>query len=87
MSLEDTCSRRRSSGRTSFSILVLALHTSYIAALILRLMGTQGLMWLALAAYVSYAVNATQFFLKFRAARLDVRSGESFASAEPETAS
>jgi 3-vinyl bacteriochlorophyllide hydratase len=28
-------------------------------------------MWLALAAYATYGLNATQFFLKLRAARRD----------------
>ena len=55
------------------SMLVLALHTAYLAALGFGLLGTAGLMWLALAAYASYAVNATQFLLKLRAARLQAR--------------
>jgi 3-vinyl bacteriochlorophyllide hydratase len=33
-------------------------------------LGTAGLMWLALAAYATYLVNAGQFLLKLRAARL-----------------
>ncbi|KAB1074801.1 2-vinyl bacteriochlorophyllide hydratase [Methylobacterium planeticum] len=52
------------------SMAVLALHTAYLAALGLGLLDTAGLMWLALAAYLTYAVNATQFVLKLRAARL-----------------
>ncbi|MEA1830692.1 2-vinyl bacteriochlorophyllide hydratase [Methylobacterium durans] len=52
------------------SMLVLALHTAYLAALAFGLLGTNGLMCLALAAYAAYAVNATQFLLKLRAARL-----------------
>ncbi|WP_430910573.1 2-vinyl bacteriochlorophyllide hydratase [Methylobacterium sp. sgz302541] len=52
------------------SMLVLALHTAYLAALGFGLLGTTALMLLALAAYASYAVNATQFLLKLRAARL-----------------
>ncbi|WP_132254561.1 2-vinyl bacteriochlorophyllide hydratase [Methylobacterium segetis] len=51
------------------SMLVLALHTAYLAALGLGLLPLQGLMWLALAAYAAYAVNAAQFLLKLRAAR------------------
>jgi 3-vinyl bacteriochlorophyllide hydratase len=31
-------------------------------------------MWLALAAYLTYVINATQFLLKFRAARLSERA-------------
>lgn len=53
------------------SMLVLALHTAYLAALASGLLGTTELMLLALAAYASYAVNATQFLLKLRAARIE----------------
>ncbi len=49
---------------------VLALHTAYLAALATGALGTTGLMWLALSAYASYLVNAGQFLLKLRAARL-----------------
>jgi 3-vinyl bacteriochlorophyllide hydratase len=52
------------------SMLVLALHTAYLAAVFFSLLDVQGQMLLALAAYASYAVNATQFLLKLRAARL-----------------
>ncbi|WP_027173848.1 2-vinyl bacteriochlorophyllide hydratase [Methylobacterium sp. 10] len=52
------------------SMLVLALHTAYLAALATSALDTTGLMLLALAAYASYAVNAAQFLLKLRAARL-----------------
>ena len=54
-----------------FSLLVLALHTGYIAALFLGLLDARGLMLLALAAYASYVINASQFLLKLRAARLE----------------
>ena len=53
-----------------FSILVLALHTAYLAALAFGVGDAQGQMLLALAAYAAYAVNAAQFLLKLRAARL-----------------
>jgi 3-vinyl bacteriochlorophyllide hydratase len=53
-----------------FSMLVLALHTAYLAALAFAWLDARGLMILALAAYASYAINATQFLLKLRAARL-----------------
>ncbi|WPL15810.1 2-vinyl bacteriochlorophyllide hydratase [Thiorhodovibrio winogradskyi] len=53
-----------------FSMLVLALHTAYLAALLTGWLDTRGQMWLALAAYATYVVNATQFLLKLRAARL-----------------
>jgi 3-vinyl bacteriochlorophyllide hydratase len=52
------------------SMLVLALHTAYIAALVTGSLGTHQLMMLALAAYASYVINAAQFVLKLRAARL-----------------
>jgi 3-vinyl bacteriochlorophyllide hydratase len=52
------------------SMLVLALHTAYLAALIFGFLSPREQMFLALAAYASYAVNATQFLLKLRAARL-----------------
>jgi 3-vinyl bacteriochlorophyllide hydratase len=53
------------------SILVLALHTAYLAALALGILQARSLMLLALAAYATYIVNASQFLLKLRAARLD----------------
>ncbi len=51
------------------SMLVLALHTAYLAALFTGALAPHALLFLALAAYASYAVNATQFVLKLRAAR------------------
>jgi 3-vinyl bacteriochlorophyllide hydratase len=54
-----------------FSMLVLALHTAYLVALATGALDTQGLMWLALAAYATYVINAGQFLIKLRAARLD----------------
>lgn len=53
-----------------FSMLVLALHTAYLVALLTGILGTETLMYLALAAYAAYVVNAVQFVLKLRAARL-----------------
>jgi 3-vinyl bacteriochlorophyllide hydratase len=53
-----------------FSILVLALHTAYLVALATNALDTQGQLMLALAAYASYVVNAAQFVMKLRAARL-----------------
>jgi 3-vinyl bacteriochlorophyllide hydratase len=52
-----------------FSMLVLALHTAYLAALLLDLLSPHHLMWLALAAYAAYVINAGQFLVKLRAAR------------------
>lgn len=51
------------------SMLVLALHTTYLVALFSGTVDAERQMWLALAAYASYVVNATQFVLKLRAAR------------------
>jgi 3-vinyl bacteriochlorophyllide hydratase len=53
------------------SMLVLALHTAYLVALYTAAFTPRGQMFLALAAYSTYAVNASQFLLKLRAARLD----------------
>ncbi|SFL30297.1 2-vinyl bacteriochlorophyllide hydratase [Methylorubrum salsuginis] len=54
-----------------FSMLVLALHTAYLAALTFGVLDTHGLLVLALAAYGTYLINAGQFLLKLRAARLE----------------
>jgi 3-vinyl bacteriochlorophyllide hydratase len=53
-----------------FSMLVLALHTAYLAALWAGGWTPTALIALALAAYAAYVVNAAQFVLKLRAARL-----------------
>ena len=53
-----------------FSMLVLALHTAYLAVLAGGYLDVRGQLLLALAAYAAYVVNATQFLLKLRAARL-----------------
>jgi len=55
------------------SFVVIALHLAYVAALVTGALGTTGQMWLALAAYATYAVNAAQFILKLRSARLQSR--------------
>ncbi|CAA2141207.1 2-vinyl bacteriochlorophyllide hydratase [Hyphomicrobium sp. ghe19] len=52
------------------SMLVLALHTAYLTTLFLNVLDPREQMLLALAAYASYLVNAAQFLLKFRRARL-----------------
>jgi 3-vinyl bacteriochlorophyllide hydratase len=49
---------------------VIALHTVYLAALTTGTLGDEALMGLALAAYATYVINAAQFLLKLRAARL-----------------
>ena len=66
-----------------FSMLVLALHTAYLWALWQDALGPRELMALALAAYAAYAVNATQFLLKLRAARLQAQA-EGGGTARPQ---
>jgi 3-vinyl bacteriochlorophyllide hydratase len=53
-----------------FSMLVLALHAAYVFVLVTDAAPPRSQMWLALAAYTAYAINATQFILKLRRARL-----------------
>jgi 3-vinyl bacteriochlorophyllide hydratase len=52
------------------SMIVIALHTAYLAALVSGALDTRSMMFVALAAYATYVVNAAQFVLKLRAARL-----------------
>lgn len=52
------------------SFLVIALHLGYLTALFTGWLNPEALMWLALAAYAVYVVNAAQFIWKFRLARL-----------------
>lgn len=53
-----------------FSMLVLALHTAYLVAVFAGWGSATEQMALALAAYATYVINAGQFILKLRAARL-----------------
>lgn len=62
-----------------FSMLVLALHTAYLIALVFGLLSVREQMLLALAAYATYVINATQFLLKLRAARLEQASASQVA--------
>ena len=57
-----------------FSFLVLGLHTAYLWSVYTGNMGTREQLWLALAAYAAYAINAGQFLLKLRAARAQERA-------------
>jgi len=52
-----------------FSFLVIALHAIYVAVLLTGAASPRGQMFIALAAYASYVINASQFLLKLRAAR------------------
>jgi 3-vinyl bacteriochlorophyllide hydratase len=54
------------------SMLVLALHTGYLMCLWFNWLDTRAQMLLALAAYATYVLNAAQFLLKLRQARLGV---------------
>jgi len=54
-----------------FSMAVLALHTAYLIALFTGWLTPEQQMLLALAAYATYVINAAQFLLKLRRARLD----------------
>jgi 3-vinyl bacteriochlorophyllide hydratase len=49
---------------------VLALHTAYLYAWWTGALTPTQQLWLAVAAYATYCINATQFILKLRAARL-----------------
>lgn len=53
-----------------FSMLVLALHTLYIVMLLGGIGATEQRLFVALAAYAAYVVNAGQFLWKLRMARL-----------------
>ncbi|RMA42777.1 2-vinyl bacteriochlorophyllide hydratase [Rhodophyticola porphyridii] len=53
-----------------FSFAVIALHAAYVWALLAGLPHAEQ-MWIALAAYGAYVINAGQFLLKLRAARLE----------------
>ncbi len=64
------------------SMLVMALHTAYLVALAFGLKDLHGQMMLALAAYAAYVINAAQFLLKLRAARLD-HARQTATSPEP----
>jgi 3-vinyl bacteriochlorophyllide hydratase len=55
-----------------FSMLVLALHTAYLAAVALGVGNGAQQMGLALTAYATYVINAGQFLLKLRAARREL---------------
>jgi len=53
-----------------FSFVVIALHTLYLYGLFAGTMTPMTLMMIALAAYGAYVINAGQFILKLRTARL-----------------
>jgi len=53
-----------------FSMVVIGLHTAYLAMLLGGIGSVEARMLVALAGYAAYVVNAGQFLLKLRAARL-----------------
>lgn len=57
-----------------FSMAVLALHTAYLVMLFQGLGTSQERMYVALAAYAAYVINAGQFLYKLRMARLQAAS-------------
>lgn len=57
-----------------FSFAVIALHTAYLWALWTGALTPSEQMFLALAAYATYCINAGQFLWKLRMARLDAEA-------------
>jgi len=57
------------------SMLVLALHTAYLASVVLSLLSVEQQLMLALVAYLAYVINAAQFLWKFRLARRQSTDG------------
>ena len=62
---------------------VIALHTYYLYALLTGVLDTRQQMYVALAAYLIYVVNAIQFVLKLRAARLGAATPDAAALEAP----
>lgn len=63
------------------SMVVLALHTAYLAAVAMHWGSPAEQMGLALAAYAAYLVNAAQFLCKLRTARLESGADRPMAGA------
>jgi 3-vinyl bacteriochlorophyllide hydratase len=62
-------------------MLVIGLHSAYLVGLITGMLSPREQMLLALAAYTTYVINAGQFLLKLRAARLQRDSTTQSSSA------
>jgi 3-vinyl bacteriochlorophyllide hydratase len=60
---------------------VIALHTLYVYAVVFADWGAHAEMWIALAAYAAYVVNAVQFVWKLRQARLSAERADRVAAA------
>jgi len=65
----------------AFSMLVLGLQTAYLLSLIFGWGDARQQMTIAIAAYGVYVINAAQFLLKLRAARLEGARSEGWSSA------
>ena len=63
-----------------FSMLVLALQTLYVFALLLGWWTPQQQMFIAVAAYATYVINAGQFLWKLRVARLEGNKSEAIST-------
>jgi 3-vinyl bacteriochlorophyllide hydratase len=63
-----------------FSFAVIALHTLYVYGLWTGSFTPHGLMFVALAAYAAYVVNAGQFLWKLRQARLQMAANDGVAA-------
>jgi len=59
------------------SMFVIALHTAYLAVLLLHLLDPRHQLLIALSAYCTYAVNAAQFVIKLRAAQQESKTSVS----------
>jgi 3-vinyl bacteriochlorophyllide hydratase len=62
------------------SMLVMAVHTAYVVMWLAGWGTPTEQMWVALAAYATYVVNALQFLLKFQAAKKTSADSEGDAS-------
>jgi len=67
------------------SFFVIGQHTAYLIGLYLE-WDARFLMWMALVAYAAYTVNAIQFILKLRAARLQEAAEKAARAAEVQAA-
>ena len=65
-----------------FSMLVLGLHTAYLYFLWNGSLSANELIYLALAAYVAYLINAAQFLWKLRVARYEGVADETVVEEE-----
>lgn len=66
-----------------FSMLVLALHSLYLIMLFGNIGSVTERMYVALAAYAAYIINAAQFLYKLRQARLSASFADRAHSAKP----